>query len=178
MSRNDSADVAGSSSDRSGFCYIFSHINMVSPLTGQSILKIGATRKHPIRRATELGLGTGVPGDFTVAYYCAVPDAFMVEKATHQAFDEERVDRGREFFSCSLEEAIAFIRHYVWETFGMVPREGGEWVDRGGTLVESVKQGNEVKTPMSELFASFPDDGNPRYLTPSERAQCRGLMRV
>mgnify|MGYP001604529911 CR=1 FL=1 len=176
MSCNDNADVADSSSDRSGFVYLFSHVFMTDRFTGQSILKIGATRKHPIRRATELGISTGVPGDFTVAYYCAVPDAFMVEKATHQAFDDDRVDRGREFFSCSLDEAIAFIRHYVWENFHLVPREGGEWVNDGNKVSTYSRKNNEMTTPMAELFASFPDDGSPRSLTADEKVKI-GLLR-
>lgn len=176
MPRNDRADAYDGFPDRSGYCYIFTHVHMLNPLTGSSILKIGATRKHPIRRATELGISTGVPGDFTVAYYCAVPDAFIVEKAAHKAFVNDRIDEGREFFSCSLEDAISFIRHYVHETFGIVPKEGGDWIENGGSIALEMRDVAHMNLPMSELFATFPDDGKPRKLTSLERAACEPLM--
>lgn len=169
MPRNDRADVYDGFPDRQGYTYIFTHTAM------PGLAKIGATRKHPIRRATELGISTGVPGDFTVAYYCAVPDAFDVEKATHRAFINDRVDEGREFFSCSLEDAISFIRHYVSETFRIIPREGGEWVEQGGSIALEMKGIVKMELPMSELFATFPDDGKPRFLTKDEKMKVKAL---
>jgi hypothetical protein len=165
MSRLDRAEIADSSPDREGYVYCLCHICM------PGIIKIGATRKHPIARATELSMGTGVPGAFTVSYYCSAPDAFDVEGAVHEAFKEQRVDEGREFFSCGLDEAIAFIRHYVQDTYGEVGQEGGEWVDEGWS-------GEPYPiTSFAELFATFPDDGGDRELTEDEAEQCRKLAR-
>lgn len=174
MSRLDRAEIPDSTPDRSGYVYILCHPQMRDP-SGLPILKIGATRKHPIARATELSMGTGVPGAFTVSYYCAVPDAFEVEGATHEAFAEQRVDEGREFFSCRLDEAVLFIRHYVHETFGGIEGEGGEWIDEGGDQGDDALEYGGPPTPFAELFATFPDDGEGRELTDEERARCREL---
>jgi len=35
----------------------------------------------------------------------------------------------------------------------------------------------EVKTPYAELFASFPDDGSARELTPEEQRKCQELAK-
>ena len=166
MPRLDRSDVAESTPDREGYCYILTHVAM------PGLAKIGATRKHPIRRSTELSMGTGVPGAFTVSYYCAVPDAFAVEKATHEAFTDVRVDEGREFFTCTIDEAVSFIRHFVCERFGEgLPKEGGEWIENGGGGTMDLG----VPTPMAEMFATFPDDYSPRMLTPNEIAWCRRI---
>lgn len=178
MARLDPLDVADSAPDRAGWVYVLTHPHMNVPRASGTIplLKIGATRKHPIRRATELSMGTGVPGDFTVAYFCAAPDAFAVEGATHEVFDSDRVDRSREFFASDLTMVVEYIREYVRAVRGVVfpSDEGGEWIENGGRARKAANL--EVSTPMSELFASFPDDGGDRELTPEESALTRALI--
>ena len=156
MPRLDRAEVPESSPDRTGYVYCLTHLAM------PGLVKIGATRKHPIARATELSMGTGVPGAFTVSYYCAVSDAFEVEGAAHEAFKAQRVDEGREFFTCGLAEVTTFIRNYVG---GSPPREGGDWIEKGkGARLSG------PPTPFADLFVTFPDDYNARALTPEEAA--------
>jgi hypothetical protein len=132
---------------------------------GLPILKVGATRKHPIQRATELSAGSGVPGMFTVAYYVGTSDAFALESLLHEAFSSKRIDPAREFFAVGIEEAVQFARA---EGLGLT-EEGGEWLDR------QPPEAATMTLSFSELFATFPDDGGGRELTPEERAKCRAL---
>lgn len=162
MSRLDPADVASSSDDRKGWVYALTHIHM------QGIAKIGATRKHPIQRATELSAGTGVPGMFTVAYYVATEDCFALESALHEVFSEVRVDPAREFFCVDVADVVRAARREV----GSYPEEGGEWLKR------EIPKVALVKLPFAEMFASFPDDGSGRELTDEERSRCRALERT
>lgn len=172
MPRLDPQDVEGSSPDRSGWIYVLTHVAYHSS-RGIPLLKIGATRKHPIRRATELSMGTGVPGDFTVAYFCAAPDAFAVERATHEVFDGDRVDRSREFFASDLTMVVEYIREYVRSITGciMPSDEGGEWVKAIGS-----PDPLGVATPMADLYGTFPGNGGDSELTPKETALVRALI--
>lgn len=164
MSKPDPADVPHSSENRAGVVYIFTHPYMRDANTGGQLCKVGASRKHPIQRATELSAGTGVPGMFTVAYWASCEDCFEAEGLCHERFAEQRVDAAREFFAVQVSEVVAFIR----ETLPVV-REGGEWIE-GGVDGSSV----ERDLPWSTLFSSFDPDG-PAKLTAAEQAQCRAL---
>lgn len=146
-------------SARRGNVYILSHPAM------PNLVKIGITSKHPIARATELAGSTGVPGAFIVEYWLGFEDAFEVESLVHEYFDGFRMDPAREFFYVDVGEVVRYIRHLkgTYVSFG---NEGGEWT-------ESTPK--EVLTPWAELFASFPDDGLDRELTPEEQARCRAL---
>lgn len=150
--------------DRRGYVYCLCHPSMHT-VDGHPLVKVGATRKHPIQRATELSAGTGVPGMFTVAYWARCDDCFEVESLCHERFAEQRVDAAREFFEVQVSEVAAYVR----ETLGGAAREGGEWMEtrRNGAPIEQA-------LPWSTLFASFDPDG-PAELTAAEQAQCRAL---
>ena len=156
--------------DRLGFCYVLSHVRM------PNIVKIGATRQHPLRRVKELSSPTGVPGEYQLSYYHAFSDAFVAESLAHDHFQTRRIDESREFFEVPVAEAVAFL-----ETVGSSTayRDRVEtWDDgiesnpiKGGTYQPPVE---EVKTPFAELFLSFPDRGDG-VLNEEEQAQCRAL---
>ncbi len=165
MSKPDAADIPHSNESRQGVVYVMTHPFMRDTQTGGQLCKVGATRKHPVQRATELSAGTGVPGMFTVAYWAAAPDCFEVERLCHERFAEQRVDAAREFFAIPVADVVGYIR----ETIGSLTREGGEWLEQGMDASAA-----EQELPWSTLFASFDPDG-PAELTAEEQGRCRAL---
>lgn len=157
MPRLNYYDNPNSSPDRSGYVYGLTHDYM------PGIVKVGASRKHPMQRLAELSASTGVPGAFKLAYYVQCQDAFALEAALHEEFSERRVDSGREFFAVAISEVVSQARQRV----GVSVEEGGEW------LKEEVN--TKGSYPWAELFATFPDDGEGRELTAEESAKCRTL---
>lgn len=164
---------------RLGWVYVLSNKSM------PGLYKIGATRKHPLQRAKELGAGTGVPTSFSVAYYRDFTNAFAAETLVHQHFENARTDASREFFAVPIEEIIDFI-----DTLGDSPEyeelssqglTGGDHAD--GELRPRIdpdgarRAYQDCQTPFAELFATFPDDGSPRELTTEERAACNQIRR-
>ena len=85
-----------------GFVYIL--INSALP----GLLKLGITARDPEERARELQ-GTGLPTPFAVAHQLYVQDCERVERAVHSLLAEHRVADNREFFSISVDDAIAAI---------------------------------------------------------------------
>lgn len=120
-----------------------------------SLIKVGCTTLDPHERARQLSAATASPTPFFVAYSRWHNDVNIAEASAHELLDEYRVNDGREFFSCSLYQAVSVI-------------------DRVCVAFE----GRNSSTPMSELFSTFPDDGSPRNLTEDEREQCRALQRT
>ncbi len=156
--------------DRLGFCYVL--INSHMP----GICKIGATRKHPLSRTKELGAATGVPGEFSLAYYQSFGDSFAAETLTHHHFADHRVNEGREFFALHVDQAIEFL-HALPNSVAY--RERALCVEpdlvTGGEHRRAVET---VPTPFADLFLTFQEDGREsNELTPEERAQCRALER-
>ena len=160
MPRLNYYDNPKSSSDRSGYVYGLTHDYM------PGIVKVGASRKHPMQRLAELSASTGVPGAFKLAYYVQCSDAFALEAALHEEFSEHRVDSGREFFAVAISEVAKQARLKI----GASAEEGGEWFKQ-----QSVVKGNY---PWAELFATFPDDGDGRELTAEESAKCQALAKA
>lgn len=73
------------------------------------LVKIGITQKSIEQRLRELDQ-TGVPLPFECFYAAAVSDCRAVERALHEAFDDHRVRKSREFFRLSPEKPRAIIR--------------------------------------------------------------------
>lgn len=166
MPRPEPADIPHSQPSRTGVLYCFTHPVM------HGLCKVGATRKHPIQRAAELSAGTGVPGDFVVAYWRGFRDCFEAERLTHEAFAEHRVDQQREFFRLGVGEVAAFVRALEVASTG---REGGEWLDSGEAFVAGAAETARLY-PWATLFARFNEDPDvPGELTAEERAQCEAL---
>ncbi len=167
---------------RVGFVYLLTNPHM------KGLVKIGATRKHPLQRAKELGAGTGVPGEFTIAYFRDFADCFAAETLVHQAFVNHRVNDSREFFEATVAEVVDYLdglstsNEYRAE-LASVGIRGGSYGDDGldgidnAILKARVRETPpaSVATPWADLFASFPDDGSPRELTPEEQTQCHAL---
>lgn len=132
----------------SGWVYIITNASLA-----EGVLKIGATTDDPIIRAKQLSAATAAATPFVVAYSRKVSDVNLIEARMHQRFDDERLNEGREFFKVPLHRAIVALDEMAGEDY---------W-------------GPKVETPFAEMFASFPDDGTARDLTPEEAAQCRKL---
>jgi hypothetical protein len=69
------------------------------------MIKIGYTKLDPFIRASEISKGTGVPLGFEVewAYRCYKGE--RIEREVHIYFSNKRVNKQREFFRVSLDEA-------------------------------------------------------------------------
>jgi hypothetical protein len=74
------------------------------------MLKIGYTKLDPFERASQISRGTGVPLGFDVewAYKCFKGE--RIEQEVHKYFKKQRVNKQREFFKVSLEEAQQIIK--------------------------------------------------------------------
>ena len=75
------------------------------------LVKIGMTTQKDIKvRMNEL-YTTGVPLPFECQYACKVKkaDCAKVEKALHKAFEPNRVNNSREFFTIKVEQAKAIL---------------------------------------------------------------------
>ncbi|WP_416192754.1 GIY-YIG nuclease family protein [Neisseria sp. CCUG12390] len=73
------------------------------------LIKIGFTKNLPQERAREL-YGTGVAYPFEVAYQVCCYHYRQVERDVHAGLDGKRVNDGREFFACPVDEAAEMIR--------------------------------------------------------------------
>ncbi len=70
------------------------------------LVKIGKTTSDLASRIQQL-FTTGVPLPFSLFYACEVKDAKFVEDALHEAFDDHRVSKRREFFRIAPERVKA-----------------------------------------------------------------------
>lgn len=90
-----------------GFVYCFTNHYM------PGICKIGRTDRSPSQRCKELSDSTSAPWTFDIMFYVEVDDSLRVERQIHAAFDEQRFNSGREFFSCKPHEAYDWLRRNV-----------------------------------------------------------------
>ena len=99
--------VADKRTDTPGYVYVLE--NDIYHDGNAPLLKIGYTRKEPSKRAEDLYRWEyecrGVPQRFNVAFAARFEHAFDAEQRIHEFLKEFRVNRWREFFSCTLEEA-------------------------------------------------------------------------
>jgi len=88
-----------------GFVYIMSN-----PAFADGRIKIGKSDRDPEEfRRNELN-STGVPEPFRVEYSAYVVNHHKLELAVHQYFDSQRPNKNREFFTCSIYDAITAIQ--------------------------------------------------------------------
>lgn len=88
-----------------GIVYVLS--NSVMP----GLVKIGMTTRPELDARLKELYTTGVPVPFDVEYACEVKksNCAKLEKALHTAFEPNRINPNREFFSISKEQAIAIL---------------------------------------------------------------------
>jgi hypothetical protein len=85
---------------RRGYVYVLSNPSM------PGIVKIGRTFRDPRARAAELSGATGVPTPFIIEATVSTWNCVWLEKLVHLQLGRRRVNHNREFFRCSLEEAL------------------------------------------------------------------------
>ena len=104
-------------------------------ITNQAIgsVKIGYTMKDPVLRARQLN-NSGVPHPYVLAYDALVTDPKNVERQVHKKLLSRR--DGKEWFKCSVQEAVAVIRETVGDRVLMQTRHTVNihtWRDATGT---------------------------------------------
>ena len=74
-------------------------------------LKIGfTTYPHPQQRADEISKSTGVPAKFEVMYAALLLNPNRIDQNVHYKLRVHRVSQNREFFSCTILDAMSAIR--------------------------------------------------------------------
>ena len=95
--------------NKAGYVYVISNPSL------DNMVKIGVTRRlDPQIRVDELS-SASVPFKFGVHSFIFSEDAFALENALHEAFDDRRVNKAnkhKEFFNVSLEEVKQEVRKH------------------------------------------------------------------
>ena len=89
-----------------GYIYILSNKSF------PNIIKIGSTMRDPVTRANELS-DTSVPFPYQVEYKILTINCEILEKIVHNKLSKHRVDLEREFFNCSIKDAVNIIEETV-----------------------------------------------------------------
>lgn len=110
-----------------------------------SLVKVGYSMKDPELRAVELKR-TGVPHPYVVDYEVLVEDPRDVEKMVHDQLRDRR--EGKEWFRCSVEEAVAVIKTIVgskalFENFKRADRIKAEAIQRQKDAEEKARRSAE-----------------------------------
>jgi hypothetical protein len=88
----------------SGYVYILSNQSM------PGIVKIGRSINGGASRAKNFYEGaTGVPTPFALEFELFTKDPVWLESATHKHLKNRRVNNGREFFRCDVDQAISAV---------------------------------------------------------------------
>ena len=85
------------------FVYILSNSTM------PGLCKIGYTKNDPGKRAKQINAATGVALDFNVEWAFPCYNGFDLEQEVHSYLEQFRVNKNREFFQISVEEAKSVI---------------------------------------------------------------------
>jgi len=115
-----------------------------------NLVKIGKTTRSDVKtRMSEL-YSSGVPYQFECVYAVEVNDCSTVEKALHVAFNPNRVNPKREFFSIAPEQAIAILK--LLGTKDVTPMLNNDLNSNvSATELEAVKQAKK-KRPNINYF--------------------------
>jgi len=72
-------------------------------------LKIGYTKNTPEERAKQISRATGVPRPFEVEWVYKCFNGEIIERMVHKKLKSHRINKKKEFFHISLNEAISTI---------------------------------------------------------------------
>ena len=117
--------------DNKGIIYVLT--NPVMP----GLIKIGMTKKQELDQRLKELYTTGVPMPFECEYACEVDycDCDDIENALHNAFEDSRVNKKREFFKISPERVIPLLQQF-------------EKLYKGSSATELVKR--EIENDLSD----------------------------
>lgn len=112
-----------------------------------NIVKVGFSMKDPELRAKEL-YHTGTPHTYTVNYHVLVVNPFEVEQLVHGILSDSI--EGKEWFRCSVEEAIAVIKEVIAkqrpiETFKKASALRSEEIKQQRELARKNKRAKEIR---------------------------------
>ena len=115
-----------------------------------NLVKIGKTTRSDVKTRMNELYSSGVPFQFECAYAVEVNDCSTVEKALHVAFNPNRVNPKREFFSIDPEQAIAILK--LLGTKDVTPMLNNDLNSNvSATELEAVKQAKK-KRPNINYF--------------------------
>lgn len=77
--------------------------------TMPGLVKIGYTKNDPGKRAKQINAATGVALDFNVEWAFSCYNGIELEQEVHKYLDSFRVNKNREFFRMTVEEAKSVI---------------------------------------------------------------------
>lgn len=113
-------------------------------------IKIGVSKHDPSsQRASEL-YTTGVPEPFKVEYYAFVENYERLEQIVHSSLSDRRPNKNREFFNCSVPEAIVVIRNYGTIKFEEVKYKSPEQIRKEQVQAETRKRRENEKREKDE----------------------------
>ena len=77
------------------------------------LVKIGYSARDATKRVREINAATGVPAPYNLEFEVYVEDPEGHEKRIHQILEKCRLQPRKEFFQCSVDEAIASVKRAV-----------------------------------------------------------------
>jgi hypothetical protein len=108
-------------------------------------IKVGRTNRDDVeRRLKELSNHSGVPAPFVCLYAAEVADAEKVEDALHVAFDVDRPNKKREFFTTAPDRIIALL-----EAFAVSPDESASVQEEFDKITDS--EDKSAQTRIAEI---------------------------
>lgn len=121
------------------------------------LVKVGFSTKAPMLRAKELA-NTGAPHPYEVLYDALVEEPRMIEASAHALLESHR--EGREWFRCSVEQAIQAIRQSVGKILS----------ERSYSSLEKGAEFDAVMAPHVQCY--YADCSNPVVRTYKGRFLC------
>ena len=121
-----------------GFVYIMSN-----EAFKEGLLKIGMSSSDPTEFRSHDLYTTGVPSPFKVEYFAFVNDHERIEKIIHKRLEHKRPNYQREFFSCTVAEAIILIRESASIHYEKVLYKSHEEVENERKRQEWLKKKNQ-----------------------------------
>ena len=85
------------------------YVYILTNNTMPGLCKIGYTKNDPGKRAKQINAATGVAMDFNVEWTYSCYNGIELEGEVHSYLDQFRVNKNREFFQISVEEAKSVI---------------------------------------------------------------------
>lgn len=77
--------------------------------TMPGLVKIGYTKNDPSKRARQINTATGVAMDFNVEWAYPCYNGFELEQEVHRYLNSFRLNKNREFFRMTVEEAKSVV---------------------------------------------------------------------
>lgn len=141
-----------SKQNNKGIVYVLT--NSVMP----GLVKIGMTTRESIDTRMKELYSTGVPVPFDCAYACEVKesDCSNIEKALHKAFEPNRINSNREFFSIKPEQATAILELFDRKD---ITNEVSAEIDNDLTLADKIA--NEKVKSFRRPSLNFKEMGIP-----------------